>query len=106
MQKPERYVLRLFVAGAAPASTSAVEALRALCDQHLAERYELEVVDVYQQPLLALQEQIMTVPTLLKCSPAPLRRLVGPLSDESRVLLGLDLHDNPSETKRRPPRTS
>lgn len=100
------YVLRLYVAGAAPSSTRAVEALRAICDEHLRDRYELEVVDVYQQPLLALRDQIMTVPTLVKCSPAPMRRLVGPLSDKARLLLGLDLNDESPRSKRRAPKRS
>lgn len=102
----ERYVLRLYVAGAAPSSTRAVEVVRAICDEHLRGRYELEVIDVYQQPLLALREHIMTVPTLVKCSPAPSRRLVGPLLDESHVLLGLDLNDKRAEAKRRTLTTS
>lgn len=93
--------IRLYVAGAAPASTNAVEVVRSVCDEHLLGRYELEVVDVYQQPLLALRDQIMAVPTLVKTSPGRARRVLGPFSDRSRVLAGLDLNDKPPETKRR-----
>ncbi|HSO37285.1 MAG TPA: circadian clock KaiB family protein [Labilithrix sp.] len=95
------YKLRLYVAGAAPASTAAVETVRAVCDEHLRDGYELEVVDVYQQPLLALEAQIMTVPTLVRCSPSLTRRVVGPLSDKARVLLGLELNDKPPQAARR-----
>ncbi|CAN5758649.1 circadian clock KaiB family protein [soil metagenome] len=95
------YRLRLYVAGAAPASTGAVETVRAVCDEHLRDGYELEVVDVYQQPLLAQEAQIMTVPTLVRCSPGPTRRVVGPLSDKSRVLRGLELNDEPPQAARR-----
>ncbi len=65
--------------------------LRAICDEHLHGRYELAVVDVFQQPVLAKDEQIIAVPTLIKKVPAPLRRIVGDLSNEQRVLVGLNL---------------
>jgi circadian clock protein KaiB len=97
----EIYVLRLYVAGATLRSTRAVEALRATCDERLRGRYEIEVVDVYQQPLLAVNDQILAVPTLVKRSPAPMRRTVGDLSDKQRVLLALDLKAKPDEKKRR-----
>lgn len=87
----EHYVLRLYIAGTTPASSRSVENLRAICEQHLSGRYELVVVDVFQQPMLAKDEQIIAVPTLIKKLPAPLRRIVGDLSDEHRVLVGLDL---------------
>ena len=87
----ERYVLRLYIAGTTPASSRSVENLRAICEEHLSGRYELVVVDVFQQPVLAKDEQIIAVPTLIKKLPAPLRRIVGDLSDEQRVLVGLDL---------------
>ena len=87
----ERYVLTLFVTGLTPRSTAACAALRALCDQHLSGRYELQVVDVYQQPHLAREEQIIAMPTLVKKLPAPLRRLIGDLANEERVLAGLGL---------------
>lgn len=87
----ERYELRLYIAGTTPASGKAVENLRAICEEHLKGRYELTVIDVFQQPLLAKNEQIIAVPTLIKKLPAPLRRIVGDLSNEHRVLVGLDL---------------
>jgi circadian clock protein KaiB len=87
----EQYVLRLYIAGTTPASSRSVETLRAICEEHLKGRYELMVVDVFQQPVLAKDEQIVAVPTLIKKLPSPLRRIVGDLSNEQRVLLGLDL---------------
>ncbi len=87
----ERYVLRLYIAGSTPASGRLVETVHALCDQHLKERYELSVVDVFQQPELARQEQIIAVPTLIKKCPDPMRKIVGDLADEERVLAGLGL---------------
>ncbi len=87
----ERYVLRLYVTGMTPRSTEAFASIKALCEERLKGRYELEVIDIYQHPQLAIDEQIVAVPTLVKMLPAPLRRLVGNLSDEDRVLLGLDL---------------
>jgi circadian clock protein KaiB len=87
----ERYELRLYIAGTTPASSRSVENLRAVCEEHLKGRYELMVVDVFQQPTLAKDAQIIAVPTLIKKLPAPLRRIVGDLSNEQRVLVGLDL---------------
>ncbi len=87
----ERYVLRLYVTGMTPRSTEAFASIKAICEDRLQGRYELEVIDIYQHPQLAIDEQIIAVPTLVKKLPAPLRRLVGDLSNEDRVLLGLDL---------------
>ncbi|MET0790849.1 MAG: circadian clock KaiB family protein [Polyangiaceae bacterium] len=89
--RTERYELRLYIAGTTAASSRSVENLRAICEEHLKGRYELLVVDVFQQPTLAKDEQIIAVPTLIKKLPAPLRRIVGDLSNEQRVLVGLDL---------------
>lgn|SRR5690606_4618962 len=86
-----RFVLRLYVTGTTARSMRAIANLRRLCEQHLAGRYDLQVVDVYQQPELAAREQLVAAPTLVKESPLPLRRLVGDLSDQQRVLAGLDL---------------
>jgi circadian clock protein KaiB len=86
-----RYLLRLYVTGMTPRSTEAFAAIKALCEEHLHGRYDLEVIDIYQHPQLAKDEQIIAVPTLVKKLPSPLRRLIGDLSNESRVLLGLDL---------------
>lgn len=87
----EHYVLRLYVTGMTARSTQAFASIKALCEERLQGRYELEVIDIYQHPQLAVDEQIIAVPTLVKLLPAPLRRLVGDLSNEERVLLGLDL---------------
>ena len=91
----ERYVLRLYVTGMTPRSMEAFATIKALCEERLHGRYELEVIDIYQHPQLAIDEQIIAVPTLVKKLPAPLRRLVGDLSNEERVLLGLDLRRKP-----------
>ena len=91
----EHYVLRLYVTGMTPRSTEAFAAIKALCEERLHGRYDLEVIDIYQHPQLAIDEQIIAVPTLVKKLPAPLRRLVGDLSNVERVLLGLDLRRKP-----------
>ena len=87
----ERYVLRLYVTGMTARAMRAIENVRAICDEHLEGRYDLEVIDVYQQPILAKDEQIIAAPTLIKKLPLPLRRIIGDMSQRDRVLLGLDL---------------
>ena len=87
----ERYVLRLYVTGLTQRSTQAVETVREICETHLRGRYELEVIDIYQQPALARDEQIIAAPTLIKTLPQPLRRIIGDLSSTERVLVGLGL---------------
>ena len=87
----ERYVLRLYVTGMTARATRAIENVREICDEHLNGRYDLEVIDVYQQPVLVKDEQIIAAPTLIKKLPLPLRRIVGDMSQRDRVLLGLDL---------------
>jgi circadian clock protein KaiB len=89
--RTEKFTLRLYVAGTTPQSVSAVQAARQFCEDHLGGRYELEVIDIYQRPLLARDEQIIAVPTLVRHLPPPLRKLVGDLSNSERVLVGLDL---------------
>ncbi len=86
-----RYVLRLYVTGMTLRSMQAIANLREICETRLQGRYELEVVDIYQHPRLARDEQIVAAPTLIKKLPLPLRRMVGNLSDQERVLMGLDL---------------
>jgi circadian clock protein KaiB len=88
--EPE-YVLRLFVSGFTPRSLRAIDNLRTICDGHLAGRYRMEVVDLYQSPSLAHDEQIIATPTLLKIRPTPQRRVIGDLSDVGKVLHGLDI---------------
>ena len=90
-----RYVLRLYVTGLTPRSARAVKNLRAICDTHLEGRYDLEVVDIYQQPVLTKGEQIIAAPTLIKKLPLPMRRIIGDMSNRERVLLGLDLVRSP-----------
>ena len=87
----EKYILRLYVTGMTARAARTIENLRTFCEKHLAGRYELQVIDVYQQPELARTEQIVAVPTLIKKLPLPLRRLIGDMSDEARVLVGLDI---------------
>ncbi len=101
----EQYVLRLYIAGTTPASSRSVENLRAICEEHLQGRYELVVIDVFQQPELAKDQQIIAVPTLIKQLPAPLRRLVGDLSNEHRVLVGLNLKPKEHGESRKPTET-
>ena len=86
-----KYVLRLYLAGMTPKSTRAIANVKRICDEHLAGRYELKVIDLYQQPNLAKGEQIIAAPTLIKKLPLPLRRLIGDMSDTERFLVGLDL---------------
>lgn len=88
-----RYLLRLYVAGASPRSSRAIANLKAVCAEHLADDYQLEIIDLYQQPDLAADEQIVASPTLVKKLPLPLRRLVGDLSDKNRLLLMLGVDD-------------
>jgi len=87
----DQYVLRLYVAGMTPRSRRAIENVSKVCEEHLEGRYNLEVIDIYQQPSLAKGEQIIAVPTLIKELPAPLRRLIGDMSNAERLLVGLDL---------------
>ena len=86
-----KYVLRLYVSGSTLKSSRAVENIKRVCEQHLKNRYDLEVIDIYQQAKLARDEQIVAVPTLIKRLPLPLRRLIGDMSNQEKVLFGLDL---------------
>ena len=87
----DQYVLRLYVTGMTQRSARAVKNLQAICDEFLHGRYDLEVVDIYQQPVLTKGEQIIAAPTLIKKLPLPMRRIIGDMSNRDRVLLGLDL---------------
>jgi circadian clock protein KaiB len=93
----QMYSLRLYITGQTPRSAGSVQNLKQVCDQYLAGQFELEVIDIYQQPELAQEAQIIAAPTLVKRLPLPLRRLVGDLSNRRRVLLGLDLKEDPTE---------
>lgn len=90
-RKPPRYLLRLYIAGSSDRSIRAVQNAREICDEYLADRFDLEVVDIFQQPQLAKDDQILAVPTLIKKLPSPLRRFIGDLSNRDVVLVGLDL---------------
>ena len=87
----ERYVLRLFIAGSSPSSAQAVDRIHLICQEHLEGRYDLEIVDIHQQPERASADDVFAIPTLLKELPVPLRRIIGDLSDEGRVLIALGI---------------
>jgi circadian clock protein KaiB len=87
----EKYVLRLYVTGMTPRSTRAIKCVRDVCEQHLAGQYDLEIIDVYQTPARLMQDQIVAIPTLVKCAPVPIRLLVGDMSNRERLLVGLGL---------------
>jgi circadian clock protein KaiB len=89
--RAERHLLRLYVTGTTPRSVKAIRNIRAVCEEKLHGRYDLEVIDIYQQPELASRAQIVVAPTLIKRLPLPVRRLIGDLSKLERVLAGLDL---------------
>jgi circadian clock protein KaiB len=84
-----RFVLTLYISGMTPRSRKAIDNIQRLCEEHLAGRYDLTIIDIYQQPVLAKGAQIVAVPTLIKKLPPPLRRVIGDLSDPGRVLLAL-----------------
>jgi circadian clock protein KaiB len=90
--KPGQYILRLFVTGASPNSVKAITNLKELCEAHLKGRYLLEIIDVYQQPALAKEQQIIALPLLIKRFPLPERRMIGDLSNTEKVLKGLGLN--------------
>ena len=93
LAKEELYVLRLYVTGMTPRSTRAIHSIRSICEELLAGRFDLEIIDVYQQPALIRDQQIFATPTLVKKSPAPERRMIGDMSDRARVLAGLGLRE-------------
>jgi circadian clock protein KaiB len=87
----ERYLPRRFVTGSTPRSTRAIENIRAICEEKLQDRYDLEVIDVYKHPEQLKSAQIVAAPTPVKSLPLPVRRIIGDLSDKERVLVGLDI---------------
>jgi circadian clock protein KaiB len=93
---PVRWSLTLYVSGASPRSAAALETVRRICDEELSGRVDLRVVDLAEEPARVLEDQILAIPTLVKHHPAPLRRLVGNLSDVVRVRSGLDLGPAPA----------
>ncbi len=88
---PERYVLRLYVAGLTPRSTRAIERIRALCERCLAGRFDLTIIDLYLQPEAARPAQVVVLPTLVKQAPSPKRLFIGDMTDEKKILLGLNI---------------
>lgn len=91
-QEPQIFQLRLFVTGASPNSSRAISNLKDICETHLKDNYDLEIIDVYQQPLIAEREQIIALPLLIKKAPGIERRLIGDMSNTGKVLKGLGLH--------------
>jgi circadian clock protein KaiB len=102
--REEKYCLRLYVAGTTPNSSRAIANIKRICEAHLKGRYLLEVIDIYQQPVLARGEQIIAAPTLIKRLPLPLRKFIGDMSNSERILVGLDLRplNNSEEANGKP----
>ncbi len=90
-QNQEKYILRLYVTGMTPKSIQAIENIRKICEENLKGRYELEVIDVFQQPEYAKNEQIIAAPTLIKKLPLPLRKFIGDMSNKEKILVGLNV---------------
>jgi len=90
-----KYILRLYVTGSSTRSLRAISNLKKLCEEHLSDDYDLEVIDIYKNPTAAREEQIVAAPTLVKRLPEPLRRFVGDLSDTQKLVVGLDLYQPP-----------
>ena len=90
-QKSYPFLLRLYVAGQTPKSMTAFANLKNICEEHLAGRYQIEVVDLLKNPTLARGDQILAIPTLVRKLPEPVRKIIGDLSNTERVLIGLDL---------------
>jgi len=91
--------LRLYVAGQTPKSLAAIANLKMLCEDHLAGRYTIEVIDLLVKPQLAAGDQIVAIPTLIRKVPVPIRKIIGDLSDEEKVLVGLNIRPLPSKNK-------
>ncbi|MDA3900980.1 MAG: circadian clock KaiB family protein [Spirochaetes bacterium] len=92
-KESKKYILKLYIAGHSVKSSNAITNIKKICEENLKGSYGLEVIDLYQQPQLAQGEQIVAVPTLIKKLPAPLRRIIGDLSNTDLVLVGLDIRD-------------
>ena len=90
-RKPRTWQLRLYIAGKTARAAAALANLRRLCEEHLAGRYDIEVIDLLENPQLARGDQILAVPTLVRKLPPPMKKIIGDLSNEERVLVGLDL---------------
>ncbi len=101
-EEPQRWELRLYIAGKSPKSVVAFANLRRLCEEHLPDRYQIEVIDLIQNPHLAAGDQIVAIPTLVRKLPEPLRRIVGDLSNTERTLVGLQLRPATRTSERGP----
>jgi circadian clock protein KaiB len=95
----KEWILRLYVAGTSARSAAALRNLEAICEEHLAGRYRIEVIDLLKQPQLARGDPIVAVPTLVRQLPPPMKKIIGDLSDEHRVLVGLDLRPRRGEVE-------
>src|SRR3954470_22598537 len=93
VQLNPHYDLRLYVAGQTPKSLAAFANLKELCEQHLAGKYRIEVVDLIKKPQMAKDDQIIAIPTLVRRLPQPVRKIIGDLCDTQRTLIGLDLSE-------------
>jgi circadian clock protein KaiB len=91
----DEWILRLYVAGQSSRTAAALRNLEAICEEHLAGRYRIEVIDLLRQPQLARGDQIVAVPTLVRHLPPPMKKIIGDLSNEESVLVGLDLRQRP-----------
>ncbi len=91
VQKEEEFNLRLYVAGQTPKSLAAIANLKRICEENLCGRYHIEVIDLMKNPHLAKDDQIVALPTLVRKLPEPLKRIIGDLSNEEKVLVGLDI---------------
>ncbi|MGH8740893.1 MAG: circadian clock KaiB family protein [Burkholderiales bacterium] len=87
----EKWELRLYTAGQTPKSLAAIKNLKKVCEEHLAGRYEIEIIDLLKNPRLAKDDQIVAIPTLVRKLPDPVRKIIGDLSDTERALVGLQL---------------
>ena len=92
-KKSKKYELRLYIAGNTPKSVTALSNLKRYCEVHLKDLYEIEVIDLLKNPQLAAGDQILAVPTLVKKVPEPVRKIIGDLSNEAKVLVGLDIRE-------------
>jgi len=90
-KRSKKYELRLYIAGNTPKSITALKNLKRYCEEHLKDQYEIDVIDLLKNPQLAEGDQILAVPTLVKKVPEPVRKIIGDLSDEEKVLVGLDI---------------
>ena len=98
LRPEEMFDLRLYVAGQTPKAVRAFNNLRCICEEHLAGRYRIEVIDLLQNPMLGKGDQILALPTLVRRLPEPIKKIIGDLSDTERVLVGLDLRERGERT--------